>query len=771
MKLSLRWIFDHISDANWMDINPKELSRQLTATTVEIERVLPIRINLDALSIGQVIEHSAEKVTVFSTEWNKNFEFQSRPVNTGDQYLITKNGWATYPEVTGISDSKFGSQFFPTIYVTDDELPGEWKKKFEHEDYLISIDNNAITHRGDLWSHRGFAREVAATFGLKFKDINHLITVLPIEEDLQEATATPARPFSFEIGSKNVKRFAGLYVPHIELAPSLLPIAHRLARIDGRPIDAIVDATNYVMFDIGQPMHAFDAQKIKTKKILATEATGNEKLTLLDSSSIDLIPGDIVISDGRTPLGLAGIMGGANSGIDGNSQTVVLEAACFDSTAIRNTAARVKIRSEASVRFEKGVDPNLNVYAIQRFVHLFEESPLSIKLSGAMICLGKPIKPPVIELAHAHIEAKIGIQITKERVEQILTRLGFEVRTDRGLYSVTIPSWRLRDIAIAEDLVEEIARFYGYSNITPVLPAIATAPHDVSEKLKKRIVKRHLSFSYGMHELRNYALYDTEFLHKIGWQPSAEQQIALKNPVSEHWQWLVTSLVPGLLKAAMHNEHTEDRLRFYELNKTWSKSPTLQERRTVACLIYDRHKKFEFYELKKLLTELFHKLDVTAEWARAHESDYPFPWKHKYQTAQLTSEGKLLGYAGKVDIGFLNHLLPGDAAFFELDLSLLVAPSVVTKRMQPLPKYPTVRHDISMFVPASINVAHLENTIRHVDARIVDVSLIDMFEKDKKALTFRYVIQDQTKTLEKEEIESISNKVQDAVKKLGVEIR
>ena len=306
-----------------------------------------------------------------------------------------------------------------------------------------------------------------------------------------------------------------------------------------------------------------------------------------------------------------------------------------------------------------------------------------------------------------------------------------------------------------------------------MLPAIATAPHDVSEKLKKRIVKRHLSFSYGMHELRNYALYDTEFLHTLGWQPSEDQQIALKNPISEHWQWLVNSLIPGLFKAVLANEHTEDRLRFYELNKTWHRNGVeLHEQRNVSALIYDRHTPYDFYELKKLLTELFNKLDVHADWSKVEDATaYPFPWMHRTQRAQLTINGQLLGYADIVDAGFLNKLMPGHAAFFELDLGLLVAPSVTNKRMKPLSKFPAVKHDISMFVPAEVTVAQLEGTIRNVDPRIVEVALIDMFEKQRKALTFRYIIQDQAKTLEKDEIEAISNKVQSAVKKLGVEIR
>ncbi len=774
MKLSLRWIFDHIHGADWKQIAPKDLARQLTATTVEVERIEPINVSLDLLSIGQVIGHTADTTTtVFSTEWNKNFEFPYRAAENGDQFLITRTGWATYPEVTGITESKFGSQLFPQIYVVDQDLPGNWKKSFEHEDFLISVDNNAITHRGDLWSHRGFARELAATFGLILKDLNELITPLPIEEDLSQAAATPARPFTFAINNENVSRFAGLYVPHIEQAASLLPIAHRLARVDGRPIDAIVDATNYVMFDLGQPMHAFDAQKISSKKLVADSAQTGQKLTVLDGTVVELTTGDIVITDGKNPIGLAGIMGGANSGIDAGSQQIVLEAACFDSATIRKTAARVKMRSEASVRFEKGVDPKVNTYAIQRFVHLFDTSPLAIQVSGSLASLGKSTASPIITLDHQTIEKKLGVEIAPQRVKEILMHLGFKVDVAHGThYAITVPSWRLRDIAIAEDIIEEIVRFFGYTNITPVLPAIATAPHNVSEKLKKRIVKRHLSFSYGMYELRNYALYDTEFLSKFGWQPTVEQQIALQNPVSEHWQWMVNSLVPGLFKAVMHNEHTEDRLRFYELNKTWHKGAAIEERKTVAAVIYERHNCFDFYELKKMLTELFNKLDLHADWSKISDrSKYPFPWLHQYQAAQLTVNGQLLGFAGKVDAAFLSRLVPGDAAFFELDLSVLVAQYTTSKRMQPLPKFPAVKHDVSMFVPSEVTVAELEETIKKVDARIVEVALIDMFEKQQKALTFRYIIQDSTKTLEKDEIESISNSVAAAVKRLGVQIR
>jgi phenylalanyl-tRNA synthetase beta chain len=781
MKLSIAWIFDHL-EADWKDYDIAQLVAKFNTTTAEIEHVSKKVTDLEHLSLGQVTKVASDKITLFSPEWQKEFSFPHRPAHPGNVFLITKNGWAILPDLGGEKEG-----LIPPLYVLDEELAGKWKEKFETEDYILELDNKSITHRPDMWSHRGFAREAAAILEVPLKPLSDFLEHRDVKKYESDAPATPKEPFAITVKNpEKIKHFAGLYIEHVEAtSAALLWMAHRLIKIDSRPISIVVDCTNYVMQDIGQPMHAFDGQKLKSKKIEPRMAKKGESILLLDGQKVELEPQDIIITDGKTPIALGGIMGGKESGIHEGTESAFIEAACFDAGTIRRTSTRLRLRTEASARFEKSLDPHLNVLAIERFLKLLHDSPLATKITSPIISVGHEPVPVVLEISHDFIESRLGEHVSSEKIKTILEKLEFQVHEKKDTtYQVAVPSFRAtKDVALKEDIVEEIGRFVGYANIPLALPSLTIKPKDLTATNALRAIKKQCAYALAMHEVHNYAFYDEEFLLRLKWHP--DNPVTLKNPVSEHWTTLVTSLIPHLFKNVYQNEVKEDRLRFFESARVWSHDDKkVQEQKSIAGIFFDRKNQIDFYAAKAELAELFETLSVDVVWQKpaGHKvwgskkklSDLA-PWFNPHQTAVILHNGFVIGVAGKAEKTFLANVVDGDAFIFELNGDFLTSYQPPLKKFAPLPKYPIVRQDISMLVPVQVTVQDVTQIIEKADAQIIRVELLDFFEKkewqEQRSLTFRYYIQDRDKTLEKSDIDRISHSVVEAVKKTGVEVR
>lgn len=791
MKLSIAWIFEHL-DADWKKQDIAQLVAQFNTTTAEVEQFSKKTVDLSLFSLGHVTAVTPQKITVMSSEWNKEFSFEARPAQKGDLFLITKQGWATLRDLHGEKEG-----FIPALSVSAKDLAGGWKKTFDSEDYILELDNKSITHRPDMWSHRGFAREVAAILNVPLKPLPHFLARHEVKK-YETASSAQKEPFSVTVANQEkVKHFSGVYLEQAPSTASLLWMANRLIKIDSRPINAIVDCTNYVMQDIGQPMHAFDAKKLASKKIEPRLAKKGETILLLDDQTIELAPTDLVITDGKQPIALAGIMGGKESAIDETTSSVFLEAACFDAATIRKTSTRLKLRTDASARFEKSLDPHLNDVGIQRCLKLLSDASIAVQISGPVISVGKEPTPPQIEITHSFIEARLGEKVAPEKIKQILEKLEFGVQakqqTNDTLYTITVPTFRAtKDVALAEDIVEEVGRFVGYANIPRVLPAMSMRAKDIVATRSLRTVKHHCAYALAMHEVNNYAFFDEEFLSRLAWYP--QQPVTMKNPVSEHWKTLVSSLIPHLFKNVYQNETKEDELRFFECARIWNhesknvKQPSVAEQKSIAGIIFNRTQPVDFYQAKAALTTLFENLRLEVSWEKpnnqalwgaeqkgAQKFTALSPWYNTYQTAVLLHQGTVIGTAGKVEQSMLARIVEGDAFIFELNGDFVTSYHPQVKKFTPISKYPVVWLDISMLVPLPITVEKLSAAISKVDARITSVTLVDFFEKeewkDQRSLTFRYFITDQEKTLEKDEIDAVSRAVVQAVQTLGVQVR
>lgn len=764
MKFSLAWTFDHIQIADWRSVDVARLVELFNKKTAEIERWERVKLNADSLFLVCVQGINEKNVVV---EIDGHQELVNLPLRKdaeiGRWFAVSsqKAGfiWTT---LASLGSEKEG--LLAAIDVRGNE-PRASLKKVDWDDVIIEVDNKSITHRPDLWGHRGFAQEIAVLLDLPIKPLELFLEKQPLDvhSDSFNTVQHSDLVFSLSIQTPLCKRFAALYVPAITFTDSQLWMAVRLARVGSKPINFLVDATNYVMQDIGHPMHVFDAEKLQ-RELVVRMAQNGQTLITLDSDTITLCADDIIIADATGPVSLAGVMGGSATSVTRATQSVLLEAAHFEPTPIRLSAARHKKRTESSARFEKDLDANNPIIAIERFVHLLSDALVVCTITGPLVVLGKPAQSRVILLKHQLLQQSLGVALESELVCNIFKKLHFSVEYDDVLmqYTVTVPSVRSnKDITCAEDLVEEIGRIYGYDRIVPELPAMYHIPATASWSRRLRFIKQFLSSSAAMNELQNLAFFDEVFIASLGWQP--KNFVEVQNPVSSNWKKLVTSLVPGLLKAVQDNVVDHTALRFFESGRIWREDEgTIVERRVLSGVMYQQMgDQTIFYCVQTVVTELISLIGARVTYRAAKSVD---AWQAPYQTAEVLVGDRVIGTISVIRPSFLKAIVKtGAAAIFDLDLDWLLHAPMLQERYASISKFPEVSRDLSLLVPRDIAVQTIKESIRSVDTRIEQVLLTDRFESDQwpemRALTLRMVIVDHHKTLMHQEIDALLDKV------------
>lgn len=769
MKLSIAWIFDHIN-ADYKKVNIQNLIKLFNETTAEIEGFEKLTIELDNLTLAKVTEVTDNFVNLHSSELKKDIELPFRQdAKLGDIFLIRKDKsdfyWAYGKEFGAHKDI-----LLPALLCKEEELSGKWKKSFESEDYILDIDNKSITNRPDLWGHRGFAREFALILNLDLIPEDNFLEKIEIKKDSSKVSDKNLT-VSIKDDSKS-KKLSGLFVEKIDNVASPLWMAARLAKVDSRPINAVVDATNYTMLDIGQPMHAFDADEINNQ-IIARAAKNGEKLVVLDGDEVELTSNDCVIASEKVVTSLAGIMGGQKSGISSNTKKVVLESGNFDSSVIRATSTRLKKRSEASARFEKTLDPAQTEKSIERFVKLFKNENLEIDYSSSILSAGKNLQEKEIVLKHKFIENRLGLTIDSTLIEKNLSKIGFGVEKIQDGYRILVPSVRAtKDITIEEDIVEEIARIFGYSKIPYQIPLKEAKPHNIEDVLRLRKIKNYMSFGCKMMEVRTYPFFDQSFIEKLNWAP--KDNIEVLNPVSQNYKTLVSSLIPSMLKVVETNLHKVEQMMFYEWGRTWNKmGKEVSEKKVLSGIIFEHKKDLNFYDAKNYIEDLLCMLNIKAEWKKLNEAEV---WYDQNISAQILFKDKVIGKAGFVDKKFLNKVSEEGTAFiFELDGDFLINFKSENIKFEHLVKYQPVELDVSALYPLKVTVEQVQEKILNSNLLIQEVYLVDSFEKpdwiDQKSLTFRFKLVDEHKTLQKEEIEAVLKQVEKNLESVGAQIR
>lgn len=557
MKLSLAWVFDHIKDITLTQINAEDLLSSFNEISSELDGYEKIEFNKDNIAIGKITKINKDTIECFIPEWNKECTISIlQPVKVNDTILIAREQ-RNFKRATWHHFGLKKDGILPVVFCPQNLITGDWKHYCSALDYVVDIDNKALSHRPDMWGHRGVAREIAAIIGA---------TLIPEERILAqniiknyEHTSTPSKENPFTVSIKDPQqctRIACCSIASIENQASLPWVVQHLGLMDCKTISTLVDLTNYVMFDIGQPMHAFDASIFESHKLVIEHASDGASLTLLDGQTIKLTSNDCVITNGQKSISLAGIMGGQEGEVSAQTKAVVLESGNFNPLMIRKSSALHKKRTEASARFEKNPDPNQNTTAILRYLNLLDTWNIGYKGCGEITSVGLPVKEESITISHEKIVKKIGMPLTNHDVIKRLNALQFGVvekqQAHHNEYVISVPTFR-RDLHIQEDVIEEVARFYGYNTLPqhiPQRPMIATnnAPTN-----KLHAIKNHCAFGLRMTEVVNYNLFDEEFLRTINWQP-ANSLIFFCSNTRNNTTWIVCNWSIYVIIKAINNE-------------------------------------------------------------------------------------------------------------------------------------------------------------------------------------------------------------------------
>lgn len=623
---------------------------------------------------------------------------------------------------------------------------------------LIDVLPNRIA---DASGHVGMAREIAAI--LKTKVVLHKMSLREIKNKKTSSF------LSVSIADKKLcGRYMARVVEGITVGESPEWLRQRLEICGLRSINNIVDATNYIMLETGQPLHAFDFDKLRgsKKKISVRTARSGEKITTLDGNACSLDSSMLVIADGEQALAIAGIKGGTAAEIDQHTKNIVLEAARFDGPTIRKTSQILGIRTDASTRFSVGIDPELAEEAMTRVAALIQQIAGGSVLAGAVdVFPGKESKKQIL-LRPQYAERILGIELKVQDIIAILKRLGCGVARKGQAILVLIPSVR-RDLKIEEDLVEEIGRIYGYQQIPSRHPLGELIPPAFNAQLYAREQVRDMLASLGFHEAYNYSFVGEKNIIAFGGVPS--DYLELANPTRPEFAFLRISLLPGLLNNAELNLKYQPTVKMFEAGSVFEVLPAAQhkEREKVGGVLAHKIKSKNaesFFELKGALSALFDKLGLEV-WF----DDKPSlggAVLHPHRSARVKVNEETVGVMGEAHPALLERLgVRGEIAVFELDLTILSRMLNKEKEFRPISRFPSISRDIAVLVTSDTRVVEVEDIIENTAGPLlIDSDLFDLYEgegveDDKKSLAFRLVFQAADRTLKDEEVEALMQKV------------
>ena len=645
----------------------------------------------------------------------------------------------------------------------EDAPVGENPIKYMNMDDGV-IDFELTANRGDLLSILGMAYEVGAIYDKKVKDVD--LSHKESEKSVKDC-------FKVKVDTENCKVFLAKKVENVEIKESPDFIKNRLMACGIRPINNVVDISNYVMLELGQPLHFYDADKLNGL-IEVRMASENEKLTTLDNIERTLTTDDIVISDGKEAIGLAGVMGGLDTEITENTKNVIIESAIFDSVKVRKTAQKI-VRSEASNRFEKGLDPNRTYMAVERAAKLLEEIASGTVLSETVEYNTEDMQDRKIDITYEKINAVLGTVIPNEDVLNVFTRLGFEYVEDGKNITVSVPRRRL-DISIKEDLVEEVGRIYGVDNIeskVPVMPIKMGSYDKVTREIRNKMV------NLGLNETLSYVLVrENEASNFAGYDRKEEvQSIKLLSPLTEERSTLRQSIITSLYKIYEYNvAHYNKAVSIFEIGKTFYKqNDTYNEENKLACLMtgdfyqgIHEEKKADFFIIKGIAEEVLDYLGYAGRYSFV-TSDNAGEMLHPGQSAVISVNNDIVGVIGKVH----PKVSKEDIFVMEINLDKLLDKKTGKMKYKEISKYPTVNKDLSVIVDNNLESMEIAKQIKKaagsllIESKVFDEYKGKGIEEGKKSLTYSLSFGANDRTLTDEEINKVLEKVIASLNKIG----
>jgi len=806
MYISFNWLKDFVKIP--AKIKPEALGEALTAHTVEVESLIDQSQQFAKVVVGKVLEVSrhpnADRLRLALVDVKKEklrIVCGAPNLAVGQSVPVALVG-ANLPNGLIIKESEIRGEKSRGMICAEDELGlgddhegilvlnkkaktgQEFSQYLQTNDTILEIDNKSLSNRADLLNHYGLAREISAIFELPLKPYAKFL------DNKIKFKEPGVNDLNIKIDAKeSCLRYTAVKIDNITIQESPEWLKNRLVAIKQRPINNIVDLTNYVMFECGQPLHAFEAADLDS--IVVRAAVSQESLETLDGKERLLAAGDILVTRGKEILGIAGVMGGKNSEVTAETKSIILESANFAAAVIRKTSQRLGLRSEASLRFEKSLDPNLTEIALKRFVSLLKKICPEAEISSPLFdYYPSPSEAVSLELDLDWLSNKIGQDIKKSFVTDSLSRLGFVCQEISGrIIKVDVPSWRSgKDIKIVEDLAEEVLRLYGYDKIESKLPILKMSLSEANPKrILERTIKQILVWGQSFSEVYNYSFVSEEQLHKIGIDSSAYLKLA--NPQSNLYNVLRQSLAIGLLGNIKTNQSKEDYLRFIEIGNVFFDTPGNQpkDNKGLEPLPYQEKRlglviaggKDPMFELKGVISWLVASLfgpRVESEFASTESIP---AWSGPNLAAKVKIMGEDLGLVALVNtkvaqsLGLKKATAVAEINFFKLS-SLVRSTSL---RFSQTPKFPAVVRDLAFVVGPELVYNDFRKEILDFDPLIVSVELFDIYQgtglsQGEKSLAFRISYQSPEKTLTAAEIDKLQQALLNhLVEKFSVRLR
>ena len=644
----------------------------------------------------------------------------------------------------------------------DAEIGGDPIKYLQMDDGVIDFELTA--NRGDLLSILGMAYEVGAIYDKKVKDVD-----LKHKESGEDINKT----FKTEVKTENCSKLLVKKVENVKIEESPIFIKNRLIASGIRPINNVVDISNYVMLELGQPLHFYDADKLGNKLVVRMAEDG-EKLTTLDNVERTLTSEDIVIADATHGVGLAGVMGGLETEVESDTKNIIIESAIFDSVKVRKTSKKI-VRSEASNRFEKGLDPERTTMAIERACKLLEEYAGGTVVTGTVEYDKTNNKEKEIEITFKNINDVLGTIIPNEEILNVFGKLGFTYKVNGETIKVTVPTRRL-DISIKEDLIEEVSRIYGVDNIEGKLPIVPMRKGSY-DKTQREI--RNKMIALGLKETLTYVLINDKEVN--GYTLDKFEPLKLLDPITEDRNTLRYSMIPSLYKVYEYNKAREQKdISIFEIGKGFYKKGEVYGEDTKLCVLMsgkystglNNNKTVDFYVIKGIAEEVLDYLGYAGRYSFMKQ-EMPKEM-HPGQSAMINVNGSNIGMIGKIHPSVTRD----DVYVLEINLDELFTKKVGKMKYKEFSKFPSINKDIAFVVDKKAISKDIEKVIKSAGGSLLtNIEVFDVYTGvgvgiDKKSIAYSLTFSDMKKTLTDEEINGLMDKIIDTVsKKCGAELR
>jgi len=787
MLISYNWLRELAA----FDDSPSEIAARLTMAGLEVESMTALDQGLNNLVVGQILSKDTIPKTDHLTLCRIDVGKEHLQVvcgapnhRVGDKvavalpgarlpggkeirkakiYGVESNGMICSEKELGISDHVSGVMILGEEFL----VGAPAAEALGLKDTILEL--NVTPNRPDALSHLGVAREIAALTGSLLK-----MPIPTVSETGQEISSLS----HVEIRDPALcMRYTARMVVDVTIQPSPLRIQQRLRAAGFRPINNVVDVTNYVLTEMGHPLHAFDFDLISQQQIVVRKAREGEKILTLDGVERELDPSMLAICDAEKPMAIAGIMGGEGSQVNGETRRIFLEAACFNPASIRRTSKQIGLHSESSHRFERGTDIEGMVKALDRAASLIQE------LAGGKIARGRidlyPVKrsPLEIPIRQDHVHSILGFDMASDEINRILTSLSLEIaEKSEGKTVVRIPSFR-SDLTREIDLIEELARIYGYNRIPSTLPHSLMTSSEMTSAQKWRVRVRRIIAGLGYQETIHYSFHNPKDLDdlNIGDEDPLRLQIRIRNPLSEDQSVLRSTLLPGLIRTLQYNlKRSLPDIRIFEIGHVFEprNSGLPLEKNHLSVMITGKDKplgwdmpgrRVDFFDLKGDLEELLDRLGIGGV---VFSPQNQFPFLHPKKSAWIECGKTRLGFMGEFHPGILKKFeLPDPVQYGEMDLNLCLQETDDSVSYEVVPHFPSVDRDIALILAEEISCAEVQERIRSLKPDLIrEVRVFDLYKgkhipEGKKSLAFRIRFQADDRTLTDPEINKIRDRI------------